>query len=227
MCLGNSNSRDRELVVSDGDGWISTPSIDHDPLESIGTVVSLTRNRELYAHGDPAAHLYKMISGAVRTCKYFSDGRRQIGAFYLAGDVFGLQMDIAHTLSAEAINSSRVLVIPRPALMALAERDNDVALRLWSLTTRELRRTHDHVLLLMKTAPERVASFLLAIAERVGTSSSVDLPMPRRDIADYLGLTMETVSRTLSDLQAAGTIKLPRSQRIVFSNRTALERLKS
>jgi CRP/FNR family nitrogen fixation transcriptional regulator len=227
MCLGNSNSRDRELIVSDGDGWLYTPSIDHDPLESIGTVVSLTRNREVYGYGDPAAHLYKMISGAVRTCKYFSDGRRQIGAFYLAGDVFALQMDIAHTLSAEAINSSKVSVIPRPALMALAERDNDVALRLWSLTTRELRRTHDHVLLLMNTAPERVASFLLAMAERVGTSSSVDLPMPRRDIADYLGLTMETVSRTLSDLQAAGTVKLPRSQRIVFRNRTALERLKS
>jgi CRP/FNR family transcriptional regulator, nitrogen fixation regulation protein len=93
-----------------------------------------------------------------------------------------------------------------------------VALRLWALTTRELRWAHDHVMLLMKSAPERVASLLLALAERI--------PMPRRDIAEYLGLTIETISRVLSDLQAVGAIELPSSHRVVFRDRTALEKLR-
>jgi CRP/FNR family transcriptional regulator, nitrogen fixation regulation protein len=222
-----SSSRDRELAAFETDASISpTTAVGRDSLESIGTVVSFPRNREIYGQDDPAFHVYKMIGGAVRTCKHFADGRRQVGGFYVANDVFGLEMGVAHLMSAEAINSSRIVVIRRPALMSLAEREADVALRLWALTTRELRRAHDHVLLLMKSAPERVASLLLALAEQMGTDGSIDLPMPRRDIADYLGLTIETVSRAFSDLQAGGAIELLASHRVVFRDRTALERLR-
>ena len=201
-------------------------AVDPDRLESIGTVVSFSRNREIYSQSDPPFYVYKMISGAVRTCKHFADGRRQVGSFYQANDVFGLEMGVAHLMSAEAISNSRIVVIRRPALMSLAEQDTEVALRLWALTMRELRRAHDHTLLLMKSAPERVASLLLALAEYMGKDDSIDLPMPRRDIADYLGLTIETVSRVLTDLQAGGAIELPTSHRVVFRDRRALERLR-
>jgi CRP/FNR family transcriptional regulator, nitrogen fixation regulation protein len=227
MWHSTSGPRDRELAACETDGWVSAAETDGpDPLESIGTVVSFPRNREIYGQSDPPFYVYKMISGAVRTCKHFADGRRQVGGFYLANDIFGLEMGVAHLMSAEAINSSRVVVIRRPALMTLAERETDLALRLLALTTQELRRAHDHVLLLMKFAPERVASLLLALAEQMGNDRFIDLPMPRRDIADYLGLTIETVSRVLSDLQAGGAIELPASHRVVFRDRRVLERLR-
>jgi CRP/FNR family transcriptional regulator, nitrogen fixation regulation protein len=227
MWHSTSSSQDREFAAFETDGWSSpAAAIDDDRLESIGTVVAFPRNREIYGQNDPPFYVYKMLSGAVRTCKHFADGRRQVGGFYLANDVFGLEMGAAHLMSAEAINNSRIVVIRRPALMSLAEREAHVALRLWALTTRELRRTHDHVLLLTKSAPERMASLLLSLADHMGKDGSVELPMPRRDIADYLGLTIETVSRVFSDLQAHGVIELPASHRVVFRNRTALEKLR-
>jgi CRP/FNR family nitrogen fixation transcriptional regulator len=166
-----------------------------------GVSMSFGRNGEIYGQNDPADHIYKIVSGAVRTYKIFSDGRRQIGAFYLAGDVFGLEMGVAHTFSAEAINGARVLVIKLSAVMELAERAHDVARRLWALTARELLRVQDHSLLLMKTAQERVASFLIEMVARLPAGSTVELPMSRRDIADYLGLTVETVCRALTQLE--------------------------
>jgi CRP/FNR family nitrogen fixation transcriptional regulator len=161
----------------------------------------------------------------VRAYKIFSDGRRQIGAFYLAGDVFGLEMGVAHTFSAEAINGARVVVIKLSAVIELAEQEHDVARRLWALTARELLRVQDHSLLLMKTAQERVASFLIEMVARLPAGSTVELPMSRRDIADYLGLTVETVCRALTQLENTAAIAQPSSRRIVLRNRAALQRL--
>ena len=109
--------------------------------------------------------------------------------------------------------------------MALAARDNDVARQLWALTARELQRVQNHVMLLIKTAQERVVSFLLEMAERAPVGNAVELPMSRQDIADYLGLTIETVSRTLTSLESAAAIELPSSRRIVLRNHAALSRL--
>jgi CRP-like cAMP-binding protein len=116
-------------------------------------------------------------------------------------------------------------VIKRSAVVGLAARDNEVARHLWTLTSRELRRVQDHILLLIKTAEERVVSFLLEMAARRPAANAVELPMSRQDIADYLGLTIETVSRTLSQLEDTAAIELPSSRRIVLRNRTALGRL--
>jgi CRP/FNR family transcriptional regulator, nitrogen fixation regulation protein len=111
-------------------------------------------------------------------------------------------------------------------ITSTSERDSEVARQLWSLTGRELRRVQDHILLLIKSAQERVAAFLLEMAERVSGENAVDLPMSRQDIADYLGLTIiETVSRTLTHLESAATIEVPTSRRIVLRNRAALCRL--
>jgi CRP-like cAMP-binding protein len=191
----------------------------------MGAPMSFARNAEIYGEGEPADYLYKVISGTVRTYKVLSDGRRQIGAFYMPGDVFGLETGDEHTFSAEAISDAKVLVIKRSALVALAERDNEVARQLWALTGRELSRVQDHILLLIKTAQERVVGFLLEMAERASNNGALELPMSRQDIADYLGLTIETVSRTLTTLENAAAIELPTSRRIVLRNRSALNRL--
>lgn len=196
-------------------------------IEMMGASMSFGRNAEIYGENEPADYLYKVVSGAVRTYKILNDGRRQIGGFYLPGDIVGLEVGEEHTFSAEAIVDTKLLVIKRSALMTLAARDNQTANELWTLTNQELQRTQDHVLLLIKSAEERVASFLIEMARRSSGSDEVQLPMSRQDIADYLGLTIETVSRTLSQLEVKAAIALPTSRRIVLRNRGALNRLNS
>jgi CRP-like cAMP-binding protein len=191
----------------------------------MGTEMSFGRNAEIYGEGETADYLYKVVSGAVRSYKVLADGRRQVGAFYLSGDLFGLEAGDEHSFSAEAVTDAKILVVKRSAVVALAERDHDVARQLWTITSRELRRVQDHILLLIKTAKERVVDFLLEMAQRVPGSNQVDLPMSRQDIADYLGLTIETVSRTLTDLENMAAIELPTSRRVVLRNRAALGRL--
>jgi len=196
-------------------------------IELMGTAMPFARNAEIYGENEPADYLYKVVSGAVRTYKVLVDGRRQIGAFYLPGDIFGLESGAEHSCSAEAITDSRIVVIKRSAVVALAARDNQVAQEMWALTTRELQRMQAHVLVFIKSAQERVASFLLEMADRVPGASVVELPMSRQDVADYLGLTIETVSRTLTQLERSSAIEVPTSRRILLRNRPALNRLNS
>jgi CRP/FNR family nitrogen fixation transcriptional regulator len=190
----------------------------------MGAQMSFGHNGEIYGEGEAADYIYRVVSGAVRTYKVLADGRRQLGGFYLSGDMFGLEPGDEHTFSAEAIADSKVLVIKRGAVLARAERDSELARELWTLTAQELRRSQDHVMLLIKSAHERVATFLLEMAERVSDNSAIELPMSRQDIADYLGLTIETVSRTLSHMEDLAIIEVA-SRRIVLRNRTALARL--
>jgi CRP/FNR family nitrogen fixation transcriptional regulator len=183
------------------------------------------RNSEIFGEDEPADYVYKVVSGAARTYKVLNDGRRQIGAFYLPGELFGLEAGNEHHCSAEAVSDSTILVIRRSALIGLAGRDGEVARQLWTLTARELERVQEHMLLLIRSAQERVACFLLEMAERLATADTIELPMPRQDIADYLGLTIETVSRTLTHLETSAAIAVPTCRRIVLRNRTALRRL--
>jgi CRP/FNR family transcriptional regulator, nitrogen fixation regulation protein len=165
-----------------------------------------------------------VVSGTVRSYRILNDGRRQIEGFHFAGDVFGLESGCEHAASAEAVTAATVLVIRRSAIMTAAERDQSIANQLWKLTARELDLARKHALLLVKSAQERVAAFLLDMARR-GTGNAVELPMSRQDIADYLGLTIETVSRTLSLFQQEAAIDLPNSRRILLRDRTALNSL--
>jgi CRP/FNR family nitrogen fixation transcriptional regulator len=184
------------------------------------------RNIEIYGEDEPAEYLYQVISGAVRSYRTLDDGRRQIGAFYLPGDIFGVEAGDVHLSSAEAICDAQVLVIKRSAVMARAEHERDLAKQLWTLTVCELRRVQEHSLVLIKSAEERVAGFLLEMAGRKpGVAGGIELPMSRQDIADYLGLTIETVSRTFTQLAQSGTIALESSRRVVFRNHAALNRL--
>jgi len=196
-----------------------------DEVELTGALMPFDRNAEVYGENEPADYVYKVVTGSVRTYKLLNDGRRQIDAFYLPGDIFGVELSDEHSCSAEAITDSMILVVRRSLLLSAAEKNNALARRLWSHTARDLRRAQHHTLLLIKSAQERVAAFLLEMAERLSSTASLDLPMSRQDIADYLGLTIETVSRTLSQLEDAATIALPASRKVVLRNRTALNRL--
>jgi CRP/FNR family transcriptional regulator, nitrogen fixation regulation protein len=196
-------------------------------MELMGTQMTFGPNEEIFGENEPAEYVYKVMKGAVRTCKVLTDGRRQIGGFYLPGDIFGLEIGKAHQFSAEAINDAAILVIRRSAVVSLAERDCDAARALWNFTGRELHRVQEHMMLLVKSAQQRVACFLLEMSERLAATESLELPMSRQDIADYLGLTIETVSRTMSQLVSEHAIGLPTSRRIVLRNRGALRELNS
>ena len=135
-------------------------------IEMMGAPMPFTRNAEIYGENEPADYLYKVVSGAVRTYKVLNDGRRQIGSFYLPGDIFGLEVGDEHSFSAEAVSDCKVLVIKRSALVLLAGRDTDVARQLWTMAAGELQRAQDHIMLLIKTAQERVAGFLMEMSAR-------------------------------------------------------------
>jgi CRP/FNR family transcriptional regulator, nitrogen fixation regulation protein len=194
-------------------------------MQLMGASMSYPRNSEIFGENDPADYLYKIVSGTARTYKILSDGRRQIGGFYLPGDIFGLEYAEAHTLSAEAVTDAKVLVVKRSTLTALAGRDPVIGKELFTLTGRALQQAQDRIMLLIKSAQERVASFLLEMAARGCDGNTIELPMSRQDIADYLGLTIETVSRTLTALENSAAIEVATSRRIRLRNRSALSRL--
>ena len=195
------------------------------PFGMIGAPMRFARNSEIFGEDEPAEYLYQVISGAVRTYRMLDDGRRQIGAFYLPGDVFGFEAGDAHQSTAEAISDAQILLVRRSSVLARAEHEKSFAKQLWMLTVRELQRVQQHSLVLIKSAEERVAGFLLEMAGRSAREAAVELPMSRQDIADYLGLTIETVSRTFTHFVQSGTIALETSRRIRFCNRAALSRL--
>jgi CRP/FNR family nitrogen fixation transcriptional regulator len=196
-----------------------------DSFEPMGFVNSYPRYAKIFAEEEKARYFYKVVSGAVRTYKVLENGRRQITAFYVPDDIFGLEAREEHTLSADAITESKLLLIGRSALVALAMQDNGIASQLWTHTAAELRRVQDHIRLFAMSARKRVAGFLVDMAERLSVDGEVELPMARQDIADYLGLTIETVSRSFTQLEDLEAIKIRESRRILLRNYTALVRL--
>ncbi|MBO9557546.1 MAG: helix-turn-helix domain-containing protein [Caulobacter sp.] len=180
----------------------------------------------IFDEGQPADRVYQLISGSLRTCRILRDGRRQIEAFHFAGDVFGLETGETYRAAAQTLGPCSVRVMPRAALDALAQERGDVARRLLELTTESLRRCQDHVLMLgRRIACERVAALLLDLAERTGAHALLDVPMTRQDMADYLGLTIETVSRTFTQFQHDGLIALPTTRKVLLRDRAALEEM--
>jgi CRP/FNR family transcriptional regulator, nitrogen fixation regulation protein len=196
-----------------------------DVIEKIGKRRRFNRNAEIYGELEHADYFCKVVSGAVRTYKVVYDGRRLVGAFYLPGEVFGLEVNDQHLFSAEAVVDADIWTVDRDEVMSLASQDAELARDLWTLTASELHRTQSHMLLLNKSAPERVASFLLEMAERIDPIDEIQLIMSRQDVADYLGLTSETISRMLTRLQTASAIALPNCRRIVLRNRPVLKRM--
>lgn len=193
-----------------------------------GTRLSFARNEEIFGQGEPAGYVYRVVSGAVRTIRYGSDGRRQILSFHMPGDVFGLESGAAYSLSAEAVADAEVAAIRRSLLDAAAAETVSAAKALINLTQHQLQAVQEHALVLgRKGASERVAAFLLQLVGCTSPRSEIDLPMSRADIADYLALTIETVSRAFTAMERDHTIELPSSRHVVVRDRAALEHLQA
>ncbi|WP_157223278.1 helix-turn-helix domain-containing protein [Rhodovulum sp. PH10] len=226
MLMQNARTLSATHPAKPLDRWAPEPhGIDISALDTLGVRMSYARNAEIFGEGEPTHYVFKVVAGAARTYKVLDDGRRQISAFYLPGEVFGLEATDTHHCSAESVGRSIFLVIKRTALLSLARTDHQTTHLMWRLTAHELERVQTHMLVLIRSAQERVACFLLEMAERMGTGDVVELPMSRQDIADYLGLTIETISRTLTQLEGNGAIAVPTCRRIVLCDRAALKRL--
>jgi len=185
------------------------------------------KGSEIYGENEPAEYVYQIRTGAVRSYKLLCDGRRQIGAFHLDGDIFGLENSKEHRFTAEAIVDTTVQLVKRHSLEKIAESNIVVVHNLLVMTTSNLQHAENHMLLLgRKTAIERVVAFILEMDGRLTAAGIMSLPMCRRDIADYLGLTIETVSRDLSRLHDLGIIGfLGNNQRqIILLDREKLAR---
>jgi len=181
---------------------------------------------EIFGEKEPAEYVYQVRTGAVRSYKLLTDGRRQIGSFHLVGDIFGLENGNVHRFTAEAVVTTTVRLIKRQSLEAVAESDAVASRNLLGMTTRNLQHAEDHMLLLgRKNSLEKVAAFLLEMDDRLTATGSIALPMSRRDIADYLGLTLETVSRALSRLRRAGVLTFigANQREIALRDRARLE----
>jgi CRP/FNR family nitrogen fixation transcriptional regulator len=188
-----------------------------------GVRMHFDRNAEIFGEDETADYVYRVVSGAVRTMRFTEDGRRQILGFHLPGDIFGLETGAQHTLSAEAVAGSEIVMVRRSCLEKAANEDMGAARALLALTAAQLNEARAHALVLgRKGAGERVAAFLLQLANRFVSKRELDLPMSRADIADYLGLTIETVSRAFSEFERQCAIGLPSSRHVVMRNPSAL-----
>jgi CRP/FNR family transcriptional regulator, nitrogen fixation regulation protein len=181
-------------------------------FSQISAVSFYNEDAVIYAQGEKTGPLYLVEFGAVRTYRLTADGRRQISAFYFAGEVFGFEAGDEHHFYAESIDRSGIRVL-RPTH---GERHADAVL---PLALNSLIRAQEHLLVLgRQNAVERVGAFLLDLAERQDSETHVDLPMSRADIADYLGLTFETVSRVLRRLKDAKLIRLAATRQVEILN---------
>jgi CRP/FNR family nitrogen fixation transcriptional regulator len=180
-----------------------------------GIAMTFARNAEICGESEPAGHIYMVVSGMVRISKLLPDGRRQISAFHMPGDLFGFEPDEVRHFSAEAVVQTKVIAFRWQRLITASVRSGAFIRELLHVTMKGLRHTQEQLLLIgRKNALERVAAFLLEMAERSGKTGVVELAMARHDIADYLGLTLETVSRMFAELKALGVIGLEGPRRI-------------
>ncbi|MEO7504266.1 MAG: cyclic nucleotide-binding domain-containing protein [Sphingomicrobium sp.] len=207
--------------------------LDNDELleyRRTGSTVSLESGKPLFFEGDPADAVFTITTGALRLSKLLADGRRQIAGFLFPGDFLGLTVEDVHLFTAEAVVPSELCRFSRPRFERFLDEHPHMGRRLFAVAAHELAAARLQVVLLgRKTATEKVVSFLLWLASRCRKhgylADDVELPMTRTDIADYLGLRIETVSRELSGLRARHMIKLTGMHSLQLLNKPALQAL--
>jgi len=190
-------------------------------MESAGVVVRFTRNDTIYSKGDEARYSYKVIEGAVRLSRIFADGRRQIVNFFLPDENFGIELSEEYSATAEAVGEVVALRCPRLCIAQMTDGDPDISHKRLAMFSKSLAAAERHVAMLgHQSAKERVASFFMALEmqRRNDDQHTLDLPLSRQDIADYLGLTIETTCRALSELKRLNIIATPSRRRIVIRN---------
>jgi CRP/FNR family transcriptional regulator len=192
--------------------------LEQQAVSHVAAISSLCRKsagETLFGEGDVADGAYEIVKGTLRLYKLLPDGRRQIVGFPSAGHMLGLAPEGTHVYTAEAVTDVTLCRYPRASFNRLVDHVPGLARRLWAVTADELRFAQNQLLLLgRKTATEKVASFLLLLADQQHATDEVGVPMTRTDIGDYLGLTIETVSRTLTKMKRDGLIGLPTHDRI-------------
>jgi CRP/FNR family transcriptional regulator, nitrogen fixation regulation protein len=179
------------------------------------------RDNVIACEGDAAEHIFFVVRGVVRSCRIFQHGARNIVAFYLPGDLFGWT-DLQRSLSIEAATDTEVLFLKRNTLLSIASRDNRVASFLLAAATNELGRAQDHILLMSKSAKCRLATFFTDLWVRLGKAEYLDVPMSYQDIADHVGLSIETVSRAITDMERSKMVTRVSTRRLLLQNRLAL-----
>jgi CRP/FNR family transcriptional regulator len=197
-------------------------------LRRLGSSFRLSSGQPLFHEGDPASRVFTLTKGSLKLYKLLPDGRRQVTGFMYPGDFLGISIDDEHAFTAEALEQSVLCAFPRPRFDDFTEGNSEMERELYRLATHELAAAQEQMVLLgRKTAAERFATFLLRLAgraERNGNQARyVNLPMSRSDIADYLGLTKETVSRVLALLKKQRLIRLEALDRIEILDRFGLE----
>lgn len=194
---------------------------EQNPIDWIGAATLFARAQEIFRKGQPAKHIYKVESGCVSTYIKLNGGRRLICAFYFPGDYFALEMRNKYCISGEAIIPSSVRVIDRKRLIARIADDPVVAEYMLEITSAELQRTQNHSLILRGSGKERVAKFLSEMT-KISRRKEIDLLMSRRDIADHLNLTIESVSRAFARLKKTSAISFSTPRRIELRARKRL-----
>jgi CRP/FNR family nitrogen fixation transcriptional regulator len=185
--------------------------------------IRFRRDKVIACEGEAGDYMFLVVSRVVRSCKTFANGNRNVVAFYLPGDLLGWS-DENYSLSVEAASEALVLFLKRSTLMSLAASELSVAGWLLDATTTQFCRAQKHALLLSLTAKSRFATFLTDLMRRSGRANTIDLPMSHRDIADHLGLSIESLSRTITDMQRSGIIARSGRRTLDVENNHLLER---
>jgi CRP-like cAMP-binding protein len=223
MPIGEHCSGGRPIPDGQPCAWTSP----RDVMDAMGTIISCRRGQELYRSSDTSGSWYRVVSGLAKEQALLPDGRHQIVDFLLPGDFFGFGTSIRHQLAVEAVVNGTVLVCyPRREIEMLAERDPSVARLICQCAIATISRIQTRMLTLGRTrAPQKVGAFLLEMAERMAgrQADAVTLPMSRYEIADYLGLSVEAVSRSLTKLKCRGAIRLTSTRCVRILDPESLE----
>ena len=222
MLMSPVDVRTAQLAV---ESHVPTDKLDVliDRLDLASKRTQYEKGAEIYCEESSTDHVYQVISGAVRNYKLLSDGRCQITAFHLPGDIFGFDRGRSRQTTADAIAMTTVRAVKREDIEAAAAENLQISRLLLSMAIEELDHARQQIVLLgRKTAIERVAAFLLEMERRLPPSNILTLPMSRRDIGDYLGLTLETVSRIFSQFHEQGILDALDARNIALKNRVRL-----
>lgn len=200
-------------------------------FRNLGWTLRLAPGQALFHEGDPATRVFTLTRGTLKLYKLLADGRRQVTGFLHPGDFLGISVDDEHAFSAEALEEAQLCWFPRSRFDDFVEDEATMERELYRMAAHELAAAQQQFVLLgRKTATERLASFLILLARRAAKipgrePNLVKLPMSRSDIADYLGLTKETVSRVLSALRRDRLIRLRAVEEIEIVDAEGLEQL--
>jgi len=185
---------------------------DLDAVRRAGSNIRFSRGETIFSEGDAAEYAYSVMTGAVRLCKHMADGRRQISQFLLPGDFFSFAEMSEHSFTAEAVADTVLACYPQRQIQRMADERPALRRHFGSLLAHRVRDVQNHLVVLgRQTAKEKVASFLVMLIERsrAQDGSRLELPMTRQDVADFLGLTIETVCRVLSAMRRTKLIAIP------------------